>query len=980
MNQTCDITNTLGEVIHDHLGTYQTIFSGKISESEINQFILKDTAVGENDDKNFIVDMGFTNGCKYIWMNECSKQSVSKVAMGRSHAVYQSCTLETLLETEKLLYHSFADQEESQSILRNPEAFKNAARTRFKKQGYQTDRNPVAAKELLYNMVCYSLKQKSLGFRSFMYILVPDTEEDYQEYCKKVIADFLRGIPAGLRKQFRFATNAAEDKENQYHILFYRESKLQDLEKRKKSISVEKKEVPEFLYSHGLDAKLSGLLQRCIDSLFDSSKEEIKNCFEHMEMKMGDVSKIKEKDYRDYYEIITLGEQEVSPDVLKSYSEKLKETLAEKQKQMLKEQIILTVTDHKMFELLLKKDQKIVQADTMYLFFEAMKPYKTLIQYLKTQGIELSKEFYQWKVDQLSKVFWQSNCLGKQQNETKVFLHSAKEWKSRLEETNLVWIEYFKKDYVEETAAKASETYADLCLKYQNERLTEWKEELKKDFSISKMKENCQKVHELYPKEMKDFCQFIYDMLVAGAKKADLKDSFIKKAVNVLQQYDTQVQVPDQLYESYVRETMEKLLADPKKNYIEEEVHKIGEIYGQKNEQEFAASLLLNLAEKFKNKTDIETVFHPKTEENILNWSISLKKLVDVDKYYRELNIFESAVSSWQEKKRQEAFRQARKQQLQMNIRSFEGYFYGWKNENDLMQDLDIDKIRKAIYDKNKSYTLGDFLTAVSYVEGESIGKLLYDEKVSEDKKKVIQFYKNEFETFMQKKKLPILIKRQDTFSQIHEQVEIFSRLCQERVKDIKFIYMGRKQKVYETEVGYQTAEHILDMLIQIKNEIVIETDSQIAHKNLSGAEKEFWKFLNQCELLSEEECIKLIAFAEEAGTKDLAKLCQKFLNQKKKRKRKSKIVRGVTCLFIIAAFAAVFLAGRISVDFFSEIPFKTEGTEVSGHVQGIKMPEKQITTRDGVSKVVPKEENKQEIIEEDVSNGGEELYSETMD
>ncbi len=304
------IIKTFGEVIHDHQGTYQTISSGDIRDNEINQFILKDTSVGESDEGNLVLDLGLTNGCDYIWANYCSKKSSASVAMGRSHAVYAKCTLESLQEAELLVFYPFADKEESQSLIRRKETLHADNRKEYllglaaEELTNGMSKDVAMSKELLYHMICYSLKKKSTGFRNFLYISVPDFVEDYQSYCKQIIVQFLRAIPIGLRKQFRIATNASNDKENNYHILFGRESILSGTEKWKSTVKAEDDTIPEFLKNHGLYEKLSAFIYSCVESVFDGAEETvIENCLEHMEKKIDNIEQLKERNYRDYYEV-----------------------------------------------------------------------------------------------------------------------------------------------------------------------------------------------------------------------------------------------------------------------------------------------------------------------------------------------------------------------------------------------------------------------------------------------------------------------------------------------------------------------------------------------------------------------------------------------------------------------------------------------------------------------------------------------------
>ena len=908
MNQITEMKNTFGEVIHDHKGTYLTVSSGGIRESEISQFLLKDTEIGENDDVNVILDMGPSKDCRYVWCNYCAKQSAASVAMGRSHVVYADATLDNVKDAEILLFYPYAGMEESQSMLKNTEEFQNKERREFffelalEKFAEEMKESVSISKELMYYMICYSLKQKSTGFRNFLYIAVPDDAADYQKYCRSVMAQFLGAIPAGLRKQLRFATNAAPGKESNYHILFARESVLRNSEKWQKTVCVsDAQEVPAFLKEHGMDANLAAFLRKCVGSVYNHGEENVIDvCFEEMETKIGDINAIKERDYRDYYEILKLGKQSLTVDVLKEYSEKLGQTMAEKQKQMLYTQIDSTISGSDVLEETLRKDAKIMDAATIKELLKALDQYKKLLQYLKKREIEISKAFYEEKIAQIQTEFWAKNCEAKENAATESVLKYEKAWEEALQNAKESLTAYFAAEYMDISLENSANEQKKLEEKYQKEQIEAWKAEVRKSFSPESLRETCQKIKDHYPTEVSAFCKYICEMLVSKLEEKPKLASLVKSSVDVLREYDSELVVPEALYEAYVTKTMKILVGEPNQRNIQNETAKVGEIYGEENKNAFAVSLRENLTQVFYEKLKKETSLDSQAQDEMTDLLACIKMLAS--NQYADTKLDEDFAYWCDEKRRCE-----RRRKMQESIRTFEGYFYSCKRESELMKALEKNSLRKQIRDRNVSekkisaaYTVGAFLAGASYAEGTSEEKILAN-----------PFYLDEFERFMDIEAIPILIQKQMTIAQIYAQAEAFQRLCNGINEDITFICYDNK-KMKKIHVSCHVAKNVLDTLIKVRNQIPMDPEER-EQKKLSISEKEFWEFLFQCGVLSMADCEKLAVFGEKAGIKDLEELGDKFLGKKKSKKVMTRITKGIVLVVMLVLFAGVFFAGRAS-------------------------------------------------------------------
>ncbi len=970
-----------GEAIHDHQGVYRTVMSGNMEESEMNQSVLKDVQVGGSAEDNLILDLGGSNG-EYIFANYCSKKSQASVAMGRSHAVYLDCSLENLSAAELLLFYPYANAAESQNLICSPEGLESEERrqnlfwqAKIRARNAEESVRGISA-ELLYHMICYSLKKKSTGFRNFLYVSVPDSVSDYQWYCKSVTAKFLSAIPVGLRRQFRFATNAAAEKEKNYHILFCRASLIAGTDREAKCVQLDSDKIPAFLREHGLEEKLAALIRRCVDSAYKTGGNVVTACFDTMERKVGDVRTLQERDYRDYFEIMDLAQQELTENVLKGYSEKLGQGLKERQLQILHSQICISIPDGKTLEEVLRGDPKIKTAVPAKKLFEALLPYRELIQYLRSQGIEFSKAFYQECFGRVEDDYWTKKCQDQEGKDTQALLSFEKEWGGLLAETYSDWTDYFQESFIEESKKASEREQERLRTQYKKELLQTWQNEVAENFTAQQIEKSCSNVQSHYPEEMEAFGKTCCGMLLRAEGAQQEKEVLIKKVVDVLMKYQDDLQIPEKLHPYYMKESERNILENPEREFVKSQIKKVGSVCGEEKKELFVR----NLATKFerqltesektalqkKSYTEISKLYAdlrgygPKVSssqemklfERIADEYISAELIqelrraleqrgkekdakADLQKTYfqkaekyvysvregmRCKEQMEGVVRDWENRKA----KQERLEKILEETVTFETYFYSRKHESDLLDDESISNLRRNICEANlggkkrnyERYNLSAFLAAAGCMEGYALEKLLFEEatlgcarqgmRSIDHGVNTLRFYMEEFVKFSEMDEIPILLKKQDTVSQILQQLECHHRL-HSFSKEVTFVWAENHKKAHRMSVAYHTAEDVLRMLLKIKARIP-KTEENDVQSRISGSERGFWEFLYDCGMLTRGDCERMLESVK--GSEDMEALCEKFIKKKKGKKILRKAFQVTEFVIILLLAAGIFFAG----------------------------------------------------------------------
>lgn len=636
-----DTLSELGEVIYDHYGVYKTLTSGNISDQDTTRVILQDNAIGDNDSDNFIVDMGLSGGCKYIWIKYFSRESADSVAVGRSHTVYAPCTLRNLHNFKVLLRFPFADKQESRSVVSGEIRITDPERKiRIEQQIVQKLQEHTVRrvnKELLTSIICYILKKKSVGFKNFLYITVPDEEIQYQEYCLSIIETILRVIPVGLRKQLRFATNASKTSEENYHVLFARQSMVNYPEK---SVSFTQDTVPTFLKKHGLNAELAELIRKCVTAPY-----QIDDCMQQMEVKMGSVEKLRDSDYIHYLEIVKLKAKPLTPELLQDYNTKLEQELAPIQRSMLEKQIDELLNNAACIENVFRQDDSNSGIISFEIWFAYLEKYKSLIAYLRDKGIVLTREYFEENFYQIKAQFFPAQYDLEDLKSIHDEEDREKRWLSQLKEQNENVIIYFDSAYLESHIQECSEQIKKLSEDYKRLQIQQWKQEIEKNFSLQNIQDICGKVKDSYTEEFNNFCQDIMNNIQRCRNQQIPIDAYITK----LRTLNPKLKVQKELYEDYKLELQNIIENDPSGKKVEDAIRKIGNYFGKTFEQEFVCQTMQRLDRLFISALKGETTsLSKKSYEDIKSLLLSLYQQICIqsalkDKVYEVGNSYIAA-------------------------------------------------------------------------------------------------------------------------------------------------------------------------------------------------------------------------------------------------------------------------------------------------------------------------------------------------
>lgn len=217
-----------GEAIRGHHGEFVTKYYGKASESIVNEWFLKYTEIGKQDSCNQTLFLGGSEPDSYIWSTFSSEKGVTDIAGFYQHAVYQDNTVSNSYHVEQLVRFPFMNAEDCGGYLGSSDNFCAEIREENIHKRELEDKKTLPeiniSKDLLACLAVYCVSKTRINSKKFLYVLVPDMEEDYQGYCQSVMIRLLNAIPAGLRKNISMATNPTKKNEGYFGILFRRDT------------------------------------------------------------------------------------------------------------------------------------------------------------------------------------------------------------------------------------------------------------------------------------------------------------------------------------------------------------------------------------------------------------------------------------------------------------------------------------------------------------------------------------------------------------------------------------------------------------------------------------------------------------------------------------------------------------------------------------------------------------------------------------
>lgn len=493
----------IGEIVHDHHGSYITVHSGKIAKSDIDGIILRDTRVGSNADDNYVVDFGLNDDSPYCWISYNSKFSEDNVSVGRSHAVYTESTLETLYSFELLLSFPFSSSTESQRIVCGDMTLDG---NRTIDENHFINKYLEFEKEFLLLLISYCLKKRQNGFKNFLYILVPEEVEQYQECCLYAIASIFRAIPVGLRKQFRIATNAVEENEGLYHILFCRESVYRKREDKGNFFVLFDTATPDFLKETKLNPSMTALLQSCVFAPQGTGNSSVDDCYENMEKFSKSIRDIRERDYTDFYEIKKLQNIEVTPQLLKDFDEKLVQNISSEQMGRLKKLIFSIFSSESVLETNIDKTETKEDVNSFKGMIALFSNYCNLIQYLQSCNVFFSEEYMFNKVQNIKEHFFTDYPVDARMDPILQELEMERAWKQLLQRNKAGFEVFFWKDALVPFQHECDENIAELEKTYKRNSLESWENDVLQNCSEDSISDYCRRIRRDYPDELSNFC------------------------------------------------------------------------------------------------------------------------------------------------------------------------------------------------------------------------------------------------------------------------------------------------------------------------------------------------------------------------------------------------------------------------------------------------------------------------------------------
>lgn len=591
----------LNEVVYDHYKTYITVCSEQDYKRTDLDYIISDTAVGNNCDENYIIDTGMVNDrVDKLFVNFCSLHSEDPVAASRCHAVYTRCTLESLHEIEKMLQFPFCDSIESRKIVSGELSIDDPGRIKTIETAINSQWDKIKIdNEFLKAVACYVYKRKTLKAKKYLYIIVPDSESDYSAYCLKVIREILYALPVGMRKGLRIATNAI--KEDNYNVLFVRKKNLNS-ETIGLSVDLSQPNIPEFISNHKLDNILTKLIEDCVESPQDSGEGNMVDiCYEELELSIiKDVRNVTEKHYKDQIEILELQKKEITQESVKEFSDKLGENLAKEQREALEKQIRRSFPNTSRLERVLKSAQDEQDVRNFKEYFAFLADYKNLILELKKNGVFLSQEYFDNRVTLIYEFFFMSTKDDESVKGAEDQLHTWQAWEKELKDHHDSIKDYFREEYYEPEATDAQTNIAKWEDELYKRFYAECNGRIKDDFTVDNIRKVLNQFTDRYPSPDKklEFCREVIEE-VASYRNPDTN---VTDYIHLIRKTCKEVEIPSVLYPEYEKETIEAVLAKPSARMIRDSAGEVREYFGDEGERQFRAGLSASFETQLGNK------------------------------------------------------------------------------------------------------------------------------------------------------------------------------------------------------------------------------------------------------------------------------------------------------------------------------------------------------------------------------------------
>ena len=385
-----------GEVIFGHSGEYLTYLYGPIKKQLAKDNLLTNCGIGQNDDANQTLVLESSDVKDYIWTTYANLQEDKQVSAGYRHSFYRRRTLEAYHEIDQLIYFDFMDSKTCSSYLAAPDAFEAKSIVFNDLRTTEINAKVDCSNELLEKVICYCLKKITLNMKDFLRIVVPEDIENYQEYCRSVIALILDTIPSGLRNGFTFATNPTSEDAKKYGISFIKESMAFEYQN---AISLFKQENNDFLDDINLQPDIKKLVHECVNSPGYSS-----SCYDKMEKDFTLSALPAMQDYENYYELYLLDKEEPSPESFKTMNGLLRKVKDKWQRKELDDIITRRIPRETRLVEVIKGDAKFNDADSVNGVKDSIAPYKELIETLSQKEKFFEKDFASSLKDKLSEI------------------------------------------------------------------------------------------------------------------------------------------------------------------------------------------------------------------------------------------------------------------------------------------------------------------------------------------------------------------------------------------------------------------------------------------------------------------------------------------------------------------------------------------------------------------------------------------------
>lgn len=641
--------NEIKEIVQDHLGEYQVKKTEDI-KNDYQTKLFEDGTAGLSADDNLVVDIGASFN-DIFWVEYYSKKSMKTEARGRRHIVYVERNFDNLYDYKKLLCFPFADEEESQKIISaadNSELLSEQRKERISKKitEFTWDKIKIQSR-VLFHLVCFIHKKIFGKYTNFLYIEVPDEVLDYQKYCLSIMKTIIDATPVGWRKKIRFATNANEEKDQNFGILF-RKSSLLDGENRKKSIFINDKmteeNLPAFIKDYKFSEEICKLIELCAQHpQSEDENSEVYRCY-MMEQKVG-LNELKDNDYVNYVAIAKLSEKPLDYDLLKVYNERLEKTELDFQLEALQQQIRSRITKSEILDKLLSENDE--NNSDMESWFTRLNSCKELLVFLKNKGITVSEQYMS---DQLNKkrcvIFY--NMQDDVEEEVSLLrdkLGKCDEWKKQLDKYGSKFEELAVIESWDKIRESNQKEIDKLKSEIKGKRTNEWKNILRSNCTTVQIQNIKSEIKSEYPNEYLQIVQSCADILKEKTDQIQSKnmvlcvDAFCEEGLSL----KFEQCVKEKYEEGLVNNVLEELRSNSKQSGAYSSISKMIRNGIAKVKTVFAGDSGYSLEKAIRNKMDpnrysdllkkmpieelkeLSEVF----EEKESNWKKSIDKIIN---------------------------------------------------------------------------------------------------------------------------------------------------------------------------------------------------------------------------------------------------------------------------------------------------------------------------------------------------------------